>query len=84
MKIRRVILSILVAAAFSTVLQADIICRAVCNAYGHGSCSSSVDVSPEQGCMVWGPSCMSVSSPGCGGDAGCGFDGKHCPDNQMP
>jgi hypothetical protein len=83
MKARRVILSALMAAAFSMDLQADIICRAVCNAWGRGSCDSSIDIDPTQGCMVWGASCMSVSAPACSGGAGCGFDGSLCgPDNK--
>ncbi|MBW7934199.1 MAG: DNA polymerase IV [Gemmatimonadaceae bacterium] len=39
---------------------------------------------PASGCTEFGGGCGSISSPSCGGDPGCGFDGEHCPENQIP
>lgn len=57
---------------------ADIVCGANCaNWFGTYQCITSPN--PASGCTEFGGGCGSISSPSCGGDPDCGFDGRHCP-----
>lgn len=42
---------------------------------------------PTEGCVLigeLGAACMSMSTPSCGGGAGCGYDGTICPWEPIP
>lgn len=73
---------VLLVSLWAGAASADVVCGANCgNWFGTASCITSPN--PTSGCSQWGSSCMSVSSPDCGGGAGCGFNGEYCgPDNQ--
>ena len=59
--------------------RADVVCGANCGTWlGATVCISSPVNPPEIGCEQWGSSCMSISSPDCGGGPGCGFNGELC------
>lgn len=64
----------------SGVASADIFCGYVCaGSAGNAICQGPVD--PTVGCSYVGGigNCMSGYATACGGDPGCGFDGRHCP-----